>query len=246
MITRYDLTQSITDDCDGSCSMVENKNKAVIAGVTRTFKSLVDGTLRLQIDIEPNDAVLAVQLFGQNGTPVAVAVLSNNQQKDDEPSGGYFLHWDHPIHPNNKPPMDSWQKELFKSSFFRSPATWQAVGTDAQFLEWLKGQECCAKSVQPCSGDIVSAHVRRIANGAGTGIKPQYSAVPMCDTHHQLQHHQGESAVGGKEHLDQQRIKHIHAWCWWKVKTDLSFNSWSDMPQEVFTKWCNDNGLGRS
>ncbi|TXN40508.1 hypothetical protein [Methylobacterium sp. WL7] len=41
-------------------------------------RTLVDGSLRLQVDIEPKDAQAAFALFGKPGAPVALALISNS------------------------------------------------------------------------------------------------------------------------------------------------------------------------
>ena len=53
--------------------------KLVIKGTTSGYKDMADGTLRLIIDIEPNDARNAVQLFADRGTLVAIAALNEDQ-----------------------------------------------------------------------------------------------------------------------------------------------------------------------
>lgn len=53
--------------------------KLVIKGTTSGYKDMSDGTLRLIIDIEPNDARNAVQLFADRGTLVAIAALDEDQ-----------------------------------------------------------------------------------------------------------------------------------------------------------------------
>lgn len=127
-------------------------------------------------------------------------------------------------------------KELRLSSFFRRPEVWRAVGTDQEFLDWLKTQDCCAAKNYH-NGDIVAAHVRRVANGSGTGIKPEYSAIPLCDEHHQLQHQKGESAVAPREWWDKKRIEHLQKWCWETLKTKLGYTSWSDVPPWELLTW---------
>ena len=129
-------------------------------------------------------------------------------------------------------------KALKLSGFFRAPEVWKAIGTDAEFLEWLKTQKCCAKAKSgPCYGDIAAAHVRRVANGAGTSIKPEYSAVSLCDLHHKRQHAEGESVIGGREYFDQQRIWHLEKWCWETLKASLGFESWKDVPPSALRLW---------
>jgi hypothetical protein len=48
----------------------------LIQATSRTVKTMADGTLRLTIDIEPNDAQSAFMLFGQPGAPVVLARLT--------------------------------------------------------------------------------------------------------------------------------------------------------------------------
>ncbi len=52
-------------------------NDQVIAAVSRgVMATLADGTLRVKIDIEPNDAELAFKLLGMPGNPIAIARLT--------------------------------------------------------------------------------------------------------------------------------------------------------------------------
>ena len=53
--------------------------KLVIKATTSGYKDMADGTLRLILDIEPNDARNAVQLFADRGTLVAIAALDDSQ-----------------------------------------------------------------------------------------------------------------------------------------------------------------------
>jgi hypothetical protein len=48
-----------------------------ILATSGAIRSLVDGTLRLTVDIEPKDAQEAFALFGRPGSPVALARISN-------------------------------------------------------------------------------------------------------------------------------------------------------------------------
>lgn len=73
---------------------------------------------------------------------------------------------------------------------------------DVQFLEWLRKQPCCI-----CSdfreyvhgiGRSQAAHVRLGGRGA-VADKPLFSAVPLCNDDHGLQHQAGHEAHGSKE-----------------------------------------------
>jgi hypothetical protein len=75
---------------------------------------------------------------------------------------------------------------------------------DKLFLAWLRKRNCII-CMSPPPND--PAHVRRASNG-GIGAKPVLSAIPLCRACHQLQHKQGESALGGKEWFDAQALIH--------------------------------------
>lgn len=192
-----------------------------IAGVRKAVKELVDGTLRIQIDIEPRDKAAFHRLFPEIDTPVAIAPMQL------------------------KPQADSWGQEarqLKQSGFFRMPAVWREIASDAVYLRWLVDQPCAARSAD-CHGDIVPAHVRRIEHGAGTAIKPEYSAIALCDHHHQLQHNQGESAIGPPEWWDQQRIKHVSTWAWEALRYQLGQESWKHVHPHDLYAWAHEHGL---
>lgn len=54
-----------------------NDNEAAAAiGCTRTVRTLVDGSMVIQIEVEPRHARAAFNLFGAPGTPVALARIT--------------------------------------------------------------------------------------------------------------------------------------------------------------------------
>ena len=136
-------------------------------------------------------------------------------------------------------------KILRLSDFFRRPEVWRAVGTDDEFLVWVRSQVCTARRLGHCNGDIVAAHVRRVAEGAGTGIKPEYSAIALCSHHHDLQHQKGESALGNKAWFDKHRIEHLQQWCWDTLKTQLGFEHWNEVPPDTMRQWALATGVER-
>jgi len=56
---------------------------AMIVAATVNCKTMADDTLRLTVDIEPNDAQQAFQLFGKRGATVAIARLTDESAKSD-------------------------------------------------------------------------------------------------------------------------------------------------------------------
>ena len=143
--------------------------------------------------------------------------------------------------------------ELYRLGWFFNQKVLEAIGTDADYLTWIEKQECCGTVLLATNtqqgingitqdlhhhlGDVVAAHVRRIANGAGTGIKPPYSAIPLCHGHHDLQHQSGESAIGGKAWCDEQRNKHLVEWASHKLANALGHPSMGFVPPNALREW---------
>lgn len=207
---------------------------AAILITTRTVKTLADGTLRLAVDIEPSEAGKAFELFGSPGTPAAIArlteeaVLENQQQKTMAAFGQYA-------------------KELRLSSFFfqgNTSPVWPAIGSDCEYLAWLRTQPSAYSTRKGSENDpIQAAHVRRVSNGAGTGIKPKYSAIPLLASEHRLQHEKGESAVGGRDFFDKALEEHRQRWGWETLKKKLGYDHWNEVPPNVLHDWAEENNL---
>lgn len=61
-----------------------------ISGTRRQYKEMADGTLRVQIDIDPQFKQQFLELFGQIDMPVALAPLKADfeKPKEEKPKGG--------------------------------------------------------------------------------------------------------------------------------------------------------------
>lgn len=201
---------------------------SAIPFVRRTARELVDGTLAVTIHVEPIWRRAFMDLFPDIDMHGAMAPLTQEAaQKALDPK-----------HVEEPAPYGVQAQALYRSSFFRRPEVWRAVGTDKNFLNWLKTRPCAAVEDEAmCDGDVVPAHVRRVASGAGTARKPEYSAIPLCAAHHALQHTKGESALGGKEWFDRQRVEHLHAWCWAVLKSALGYAHWNEVPPGKLVVW---------
>jgi len=201
---------------------------SAIEGTRRTAKEMADGTLRISIDIEPRHKKEFHKLFPDIDMPVVIAPMKPVAEGlvTDRKYGQQA-------------------RELRQSDFFRRPDVWRAVGTDDEFLDWLKTQDCAFKS-RLCSGQIVPMHVRRVANGAGMGIKPEYSAIPGCNIHHGMQHQHGESACAPREEWDKKRIEYVQQWCWEALKYQLSYDSWANVPPWILRDWADEHDVSGS
>src|SRR5690349_4222939 len=91
----------------------------------------------------------------------------------------------------------------------------RSKGTDEQFREWVQRQPSCVSGrfseYVDGEGRCIAAHVRR-AGESGTAFKGEYAAVPLTHDEHLVQHQKGESALGGKEFFDRQRVKYLRCW----------------------------------
>lgn len=88
-------------------------------------------------------------------------------------------------------------KKLHTSGFFLYPPVLKAIGTDADYRKWITTQPCIITGQFDYDDQIgeytIACHVRRASN-SGTGMKPDYSCVPMTNkAHTEWQHQHGES-----------------------------------------------------
>ena len=58
-----------------------------IEAASVNVRTMIDGTLRLTVDIEPRHAIAAFTLFGAPGTPLALAALRTQPEKLEKPKG---------------------------------------------------------------------------------------------------------------------------------------------------------------
>lgn len=114
-------------------------------------------------------------------------------------------------------PFGAQASELYRTGFFYAPAVLEAIGTDAEFLGWIRAQPCAVTGVRDYHTDEATgittercdpAHVRTVANGAGTGIKPPYCAIPLVHEMHVLETIHGKSALYVYAHPDKKHNEH--------------------------------------
>jgi len=222
-------------------------NPLAIAGTRKALKEMADGTLRVQIDIEPRDKAAFHRMFPEIDMPVAVAPLQlGNQSALSAQSDDYGQQ----------------ARSLRQSGFFRRPDVWKAVGKPGKYLDWVQIQVCviCGKQDWPpdvIGGRCQAAHVRR-AGESGTGYKADYAVIPLCGKHHQMQHEKGELAAlrdvtpygeqcidvdSAKEWFNKRRIAHVEQWCWEKLKSDLGYDSWALVPPSALLAWTEKHDL---
>lgn len=82
------------------------------------------------------------------------------------------------------------------SGFLQRDDVLAALGTDAQYNDWVSRQRSVVSGGynevdEKGDGRCVACHVRR-ASMAGTGFKPLHGCVPMTNDEHMMQHNEGE------------------------------------------------------
>lgn len=150
-------------------------------------------------------------------------------------------------------------QELYKSGFFNNPALWRWAGTDGDYQNWVRNQPSCVSGKQDWHngrdgsiGKCEYAHVRRVANGAGTGIKPEYSGVPLTHEEHALQHQQGEAALlqaygirfdDAAAWFEKQAVQHRTAWVKSQIYAHFDVGSMKEIEPAEFAEWARQNGF---
>lgn len=98
-------------------------------------------------------------------------------------------------------------------------------GSDKQFLKWASEQPSIIDGTfnQYNPNRNIACHVRRQKDGAGMGIKPPFSAVPMTQEQHDVQTKWGEEAAYRMVtyFTDEQFAK-----IWFEKKRDETVSKW--------------------
>lgn len=228
-------------------------NAAILHAASGSCKTMVDNTLRITFDFEPRDAQLAFKLFGERGTGAAIALLKTEKTLDElrkTQTENQIFQEETTVEKNgiseNKIGYGQFAASLYRSGFFYAPKVLRALGTDAQYRQWIQKQPSAASGnfsefIDDSEGRCVAAHVRR-SNNAGIGLKPEYSCVPLTNAEHQLQHQKGESALIG---FDFEKEKNAYLIKWGKSVLYQLFevSSLTEINPKRLVDWCGPNGL---
>jgi hypothetical protein len=198
-----------------------------IAGNLVSYRTLADGALRITVDLPETETQHFHALFPAVHREVAITPLRPVQAAASRTSDDYGAQ----------------AQELKLSAFTRTLAVWRASGADSAFLEWVRTQKCVARSGLPCDGPIQAAHVWRLKDDFGKGVKGDYAAVPLCAFHHRLHHQETEDAIGGREYMEAQRVKTVSGWVWAVIKDDIGVASMRDADPAKVLAWCQKRGI---
>lgn len=199
-------------------------NPVAVTGTTYNGRYMPDGSIELTLVIPSNEVNPFSARLMQFGTNVGLVALAFNP-----------ANWGREAH------------ALFMSGFFRTPAVWQAIASDAHYQAWVRKQPSAHSKRQGTEDDpIVYAHVRRVRDGAGSSIKPLYCGIPLLNSEHRLQHQKGESGLRpkeGKAWFDKQRVVFVTLWGWETLKAQLGFEHWPQVPPETLFAWAEKNNV---
>lgn len=198
-----------------------------IAGQLMSYRTLADGGLRITIDLPTTESGHFHELFPEVHCQVAIAPL--NLATSSEPAVDY----------------GNYAKALWLSAFFGMPEVWRATGSDEQFLAWVREQKCIARSGVPCDGPIQAAHVWRLKDDFGKGVKGPYAAVPLCAGHHRAQHANGEQTIGGRAYMEQQKYEALRNWVWSVMRDDIGVASMRDAEPAKVLLWAEKRGIAQ-
>jgi hypothetical protein len=136
-------------------------------------------------------------------------------------------------------------QQFYRNGFFHAGPVLTALGPDSNFLQWCRGQlvcwGCSATGVE--DNPIQAAHYRKVAAGAGTGIKPPYSALPLCRKCHLKQHDKGYSAVATIEIWEGWVAKSRQEWGHQRLREVFGTTSMRAVPQAMLTDWMKEHEL---
>ncbi len=174
---------------------------AAVSGTRRSMKELVDGTIRVQIDIDPPQRADFLRLFPSIDMPVALAPLVP-EASIEKPSPEAA---ENDVHQPNE-----LARKLMANGYFRASRLWEAmeaagIYTQAMHKVWIEAQPCLfanqhTENHGPCSGDVVLHHCSSAAiQAAGKGPNPRkppsWYGVPLCAIgHHQNWAHASHGA----------------------------------------------------
>ena len=232
----------------------------LVQGTLAKFQSLVDGTVRIIVDTHtPSEAMALLQAGVGQAVVVAPLTESHNgiRENPKEQTGPEAVR--QPPAPDNKGPYSNEAQALWRMGFFNIRQVWKAAGTDKQYLEWLKGQPCVVHSKPGCPPEnyvdgalqIIPAHVRVTdeaagLEGGGTGIKPKYSAVSVCNTAHQRQHNNGYESVLPMVQWIARAHQQVTQWASETIKADLGRDHWHQVAPVELLQWCAERGVDKS
>jgi len=152
-----------------------------------------------------------------------------------------------PVSKPNKGEYGKYWQKIIAYGTFNAPQVLGAVGSDAAYRGWITHQPSALSGKNDWDEDAgegrcVAAHVRRVAAGSGTGIKPDYSCIPLTDAEHREQHQKGEP---DRELFERKANQYRLEWASNTLAKQLGYDRRSECPGEKVAKWAEEHDLTR-
>lgn len=141
-------------------------------------------------------------------------------------------------------------KALRCSGFFLNRDVWRAVGSDEQYMAWVRRQPSVVSGklgkLDERTGEQSNeaAHVNLFGD-RGTSVKTPYAAVPLTPDEHRAQHQHGYLHFHPLEWWRDKRIDTVFRWCWETLKSDLGYDSWASVPPDALLAWAEQHGVSQ-
>jgi len=152
--------------------------------------------------------------------------------------------------PKNGKPYGKQAKALILSGFFKHLSVWQEIAPEPEYFEWVWRQKSCISGAYSYGSDkypdgyCVQAHILKVEQGSGKGIKPPYFVVPLTVDEHNEQHQHGYSVLGKTiDELAAIAFKHLETFMRGKLKAHLGYDSLGAIPPTVLLEWCETRNL---
>ena len=212
---------------------------AAVSGTRRAMKEMADGTLRVQIDIDPPQKKAFLELFPNIDMAVGLAPLklSPDLLVEAKKEPNYFA------------------RDLMRDGYFYALRLWLAMHdcgsyTMQQHKAYIETLACCGQAFHPhqCNGDIVLHHAHRAEDAAAGDRQPEnpqkaphYFGVPVCHTAHTWIHTQADRET--KRLIREYAIKLTADQMKAALKRHLKITSLSDITPEMLKAFETEIGL---
>lgn len=148
--------------------------------------------------------------------------------------------------------------ELYRLGFFLNPKVLEAIGTDAEYLAWVRTQPCAVTGKFDYTKDEATgetrmaceaSHVDRINLGRGANHKPPYAAIPLTHHWHEKRHRVGVSVFAdgdpakGKQWEEKQRARFVVQWASERLAQTLHAESMGYVAPDSMCAWAEEHEL---
>lgn len=226
---------------------------AVVPDIQSAITIAGDGAARIKLDTAASELPQVVMMLGMTGQRLRVRVEVDENLPPQPPPE------DKESEVGDQKPFGEQAALLYKHGFFYVPDVLEAIGTDEEFLAWVRTQPCALtggfdKNTDKNGNEVMgceAAHVSRIEYGRGASHKPPYAAIPLIHEWHAKHHQFGESifadgdAEKGRAWMEKRRAQYVRLWASAKLARLLfpGYTSMGWVPPAKVVEWASLNNV---